>query len=146
MLFPVIITLSFSMDELVPLAMIALEGRFAPAGPMLQFEMVSLSLPGVVPVLKPTVPATVAKVEADEPRMAQFVSVLFEASAMNRIVLDPVVVPIVVLEMVSELPPVFRPSIVTLSAPFKLISGLPAAGAPVIVRAAPPVGEIVIVV
>jgi hypothetical protein len=131
------------MAELVPLAMIAFDGKFAPAGPMLQFETVSLSLPVVVPVLKITVPAMVASVEVDEPRMVVLVTVLFEASAMKRIVPDPVVVPIVVLESVSELPPVFKPLIVTLSAPFRSINGLPAAIAPEMVRAAPPAGEIV---
>ena len=41
----------------------------------------------------------------------------------------------VVLEIVSEFPAVFRPSIVTLSAPLRLINGLPVAVAPVTVRA-----------
>jgi hypothetical protein len=48
----------------------------------------------------------------------------------------------VVLAMVSELPPAFRPSMVTLSAPLKSISGEPATIAPEIVRAAPPDGLI----
>ena len=63
---------------------------------------------------------------------------------MNRIVDVPDVAETVVLAMVSELPPVLRPSMVTLSAPFRSISGEPAAIAPEIVRAAPPVGVIAI--
>src|SRR5947208_9509925 len=127
MLLPVIMTLSFSIVELVPLAIMAFEGRFVPAGPMLLLEIVLLSFPVVVPLLKMIVPAKVANVDVDEPSIEQFVTVLFVASAIKRIVPVPVVVPMVVLEMVRVLPPVFRPSIVTLSAPFKSINGLPAA-------------------
>src|SRR6059058_1080930 len=112
MLLPVIMALSFSIAELVPLAIIAFDGRFAPAGPILLLEIVLLSLPVVVPVLKMIVPATVANVDVDEPSIEQFVTVLFVASAIKRIVPLPAVVPIVVLESVSELPPVFRPLIV----------------------------------
>src|ERR1043166_1349135 len=96
MLFPVIISLSFSIDELVPLAIMAFDGRLAPAGPILQFEIVLLSLPVVVPVLKTIVPATVARVDVDDPNMVQLVTVLFVASAMKRIVQVPAVVPMVV--------------------------------------------------
>jgi hypothetical protein len=145
-LLPVIRALSFSMVELVPLPIIAFEGRFAPAGPILELETVLLSFPVVVPVLKRIVPAAVANVEVDEPSTVAFVTVLFEASAIKRIVLEPAVVPMVVLEIVSEFPPVFNPLIVTLSAPLRLINGLPAAIAPLIVLAAPPAGAIVIVV
>lgn len=143
MLLPVIMALSFSMVELVPLAIIAFDGRFAPAGPISLLEIVLLSFPVVVPVLKIIVPATVANVDVDEPSIEQLVTVLFEASAINRIVPVPTVVPMVVLEIVSELPPVFSPLMVTLSAPLRLINGLPAAGAPVMVRAKPPAGDIV---
>ncbi len=58
----------------------------------------------------------------------------------------PLVAETVVLAIVRELPPVFKPLIVTLSAPLKSIIGLPAVVAPDMVRAAPPVGEIVILV
>lgn len=139
-LLPVIRTVSFAMVELVPSAIITFEGRFVPAGPMLQLEIVLLSFPVVVPVLKSIVPAAVLNVEVDEPLIVAFVTVLFVASAIKRIVLVPAVVPIVVLEMVSELPPVFSPLMVTLSAPLRSINGRPAVGAPEIVRAAPPAG------
>ena len=46
-------------------------------------------------------------------------------------------------EILSEFPPELRPSIVTLSAPLRLMSGKPAVTAAEIVRADPPVGEIV---
>ena len=61
-------------------------------------------------------------------------TVLLVASAINRIVPVPAVAETVVLATVREFPPAFKPSIVTLSAPLKLISGLPAAVAPVTVR------------
>ena len=48
------------------------------------------------------------------------------------------------LEIVSALPPAFRPSIVALSAPLRLISAEPAIGAPEMVLAAPPTGLIAI--
>jgi hypothetical protein len=134
MLLPVIITLSFSTAELVPLAMIAFDGRFAPAGPILQLETVLLSFPVVEPVPKTMVPATVASDEVDEPRIVHLVTVLVEASAINRIVLVPAVAATEVLEIVSEDPATSWPSIVTLSAPLKSINGLPAI-APETVRA-----------
>ena len=68
-------------------------------------------------------------------------TVLLVAPPMKRIVEVPEVAETVVLAIVSELPPVFKPSIVTLSAPLRSISGLPAAIAPLIVRAAPPEGR-----
>ena len=52
----------------------------------------------------------------------------------------PAVAETVVLEMVSELPPEFKPSMVTLSAPLRSINGLPATIAPEIVLT--PVGVI----
>ena len=57
---------------------------------------------------------------------------------------NPVDVDAVMLEIVKEFPPAFRPSIVTLSAPFKSIIGCPAVVAAVIVLAAPPAGRIMI--
>src|SRR6185295_390608 len=131
-----------------PLPRIALLGRFAPAGPMLLFEMVLLSLPLAVTasVLKKMVPPLVATDDELDPWRLELVIVLLVAPPMNRIVAVPEVADAVVLAMVSELPPVLRPSMVTLSAPLRSISGDPAAIAPEIVRAAPPVGLIVIVV
>ena len=55
----------------------------------------------------------------------------------------PVEFETVVLEKVSELPPVFRPSIVTQSAPERFIRGLPAEMAHEIMREAPPSGLII---
>jgi hypothetical protein len=52
----------------------------------------------------------------------------------------PDVADAVVLEIVKELPPVFNPLKVALSAPFKFIKELPAVMAPEMVRAAPPLG------
>src|SRR5438046_351038 len=66
--------------------------------------------------------------------------VLFVASAIKRIVLDAVF-EVFVFAIVKELPPELRPSMVTLSAPFKSINGTPLASA-LIVRAAPPAGWI----
>src|SRR5437762_9411692 len=141
MLFPMMRILSFSIAAFVPLPMIALEGRLVPAGPMLLLEIVMLSFPVVAPAPTIMVPATVANVEAEDPRIVQLVTVLLVASAMKRIVPLPAVVPAVVFEIVSELPVVLSPLIVTLSAPLRSISGLPAVVAPVTVRA--PAGVIV---
>jgi hypothetical protein len=52
----------------------------------------------------------------------------------------PEVAETVVLSIVNELPPLFKPSTVTLSAPLKSIKGKPAVAAPEIVLAAPPAG------
>ncbi len=71
-----------------------------------------------------------------EPVIVQFVTVLFLASSINLIAF--VVAPVDVLEIVNEFPPVFKPSMVTLSAPLRLIK-LPDI-APVIVLDAPPEG------
>ena len=70
----------------------------------------------------------------------QFVIISFCAPLMRRIVLVPAVAETVVFESVSELPPAFSPLMLTFLAPFKLISGLPAAIAPATVRA--PLGSI----
>jgi hypothetical protein len=70
----------------------------------------------------------------------QLVIVFDDASETKRIVEVPEVADAVVFEIVKLLPPVFKPLMVTLSAPFKFISELPAVVAPVIVRAAPPTG------
>ena len=77
-----------------------------------------------------------------DPWMVELVMTLPVAPSMKRMVLVPEVAETVVFAIVSALPPVFRPSMVTLSAPFRSIRGEPAAIAPVIVRGAPPVGLI----
>ena len=125
-----------------PLQRIALLGRFAPAGPTLLLEIVLLSLPLAVTasVLKKIVAPLVATEALDEPCRLVLVMTLFVAPPMKRIVDVPLVADAVVLAMVSELPPLLRPSMVTLSAPLRSISGLPAAIAPLMVRAAPPAG------
>src|SRR5262245_38415158 len=109
------------------------KGRPEPAGPMLQLLMLLLSLPVLVPVLKNTTPAVVV-VEAAR---LTFCTMLLDASAMNRRALE---VPVAAFEIVSALPPVLRPSIVTLSAPFR--STRWPVTVPEIVRAAPPTGLI----
>src|SRR5581483_11498792 len=131
----------------VPTAEIALTGRFAPAGPMLFFEIRLLLLPTMlVPdagdVLKRIAPPAVPTATVDDPWMLEFFTMLFDAPLMKRIVLVPAVVPVFAFDRVSELPPVIKPSIVTLSAPFKSTSGV--ARFPEIVRAAPPLGAMVI--
>ena len=115
-------------------------GKFAPAGPRLLFEMVLPLLAPPVEVLSRMFPPAVPVVDVDDPKTEQFVTVLFCAPLMKRIVLVLAVAEAVVFEMVSELPPVLSPLMVTLSAPFKSINGLPATIAPETVRAAPPDG------
>src|SRR5213079_3735598 len=97
--------------DVLPSAKMALDGRLAPAGPMLHKETVLPSLPVVVPVLKMTVPPTLANAVVEDPRIVQPVTVLFVASAINRIVPVPAIAETVVLEMVREFPPVFKPFI-----------------------------------
>ena len=108
----------------------AFTGKLLPAGVMAQLEMVLLSFPVVVPVEKNIVPE-VAKVL--DPDIVQLVMVLLLASEIKRRVDVPAVADAVVLDSVNELPPVFKPLIVTLSAPFRLIKALPATVAPVMV-------------
>ena len=102
--------------------------------------MVLLSLPDVVPVEKNIFPPFVATAIVLEPKTVQFVIVLDVASAIKRIVDVTVVAETVVFEKVKLFPPVLSPSIVILSAPFKLINGEPAAIAPETVLAPPPAG------
>ena len=81
---------------------------------MALFEMVLLTLPVVAPTSKKTVP-NVMLVPA--PLMVQFVTTSFEVSARNRMVeVDAVLLELLI---VSELPPVLRPSMVTLFAPLR---------------------------
>ena len=104
--------------------------------------MLSLPFAVLASVLNRILPPLVVADPEKEPEIVALVTVLLVAPLMNRIVDVFEVDEAVVFEIVSELPPVLRPSIVTLSAPFKSIKGLPAVMAPEIVRAAPPVGEI----
>ena len=101
-------------------------------GPIKQLLIVLLSLPVAVPVSKNTVPpntvgATVVTPCAivAAPKTVQLVIKLLLASARKRIVPVPDVAKAAVLLMVSEFPPVFRPFMVTLSAPLRSISALP---------------------
>src|SRR5438477_857913 len=90
-----------------------LVGRFVPAGPMLLFEMVLPVLAPPVDVLIRIVPVATAALPVDEPSTEQFVTVSPEVPLMKRIVLVPAVGSAVVLEIVREFPPVFKPLIVT---------------------------------
>ena len=131
-----------------PFPKIAFVGRLAPAGPILLLEIVLLSFPFVVfaSVLKKIVAPFVATDDETEPCRFEFVMVLLVAPPIKRIVEVPDVEEAVVFAIVREFPPAFKPSIVTLSAPFKSIIGDPAVVAPVIVRAAPPTGLMLIAV
>ncbi len=104
---------------------------------MLQSETVLLLLPTVpvALVLNRILPPAVPNAAVDEPSTVHLVTVFPVASLINRTVLVPPVVETVVLEIVSEFPAVFRPSIVTLSAPLRSINGFAAVVAPVTVRA-----------
>ena len=131
----------------VPVKYTHLVGRLAPAGPMLQLEMVLLSLPVVVdPEPNQIFPPFVLGAMVQDPKTVQLVMVLLVASVRNAIVAVPEVADTVVLEIVRAFPPVFKPSKVTLSAPLRSTNVLPAVMAPVMVRAAPPVGLIVMAV
>jgi len=129
-------------EPVLPSAKIHFVGKLVPAGPILQYEIVLLSLPVVVPVLKKIFPPLVASVIVADPKIEQFVIVLPVASATNLIVEVPEVAAVLKLEMINEFPPVFKPLMVTLSAPLKLINGAPPT-VPEMVLAAPPLGWIV---
>src|SRR6218665_812246 len=141
MLLPVTIILSLVMVPDCPDEVIAIDG-VAPASPILLLVMVLLSLP-VVPVLleKRMVPETTVVAAVPAPSTVQLVIVLPLASLIKRIVEVPAVLPVPVFEMVSEFPPVFKPSNTTLSAPLRSIIATPAAIAPEIVL--PPAGVMV---
>ena len=111
-----------------------LVGRLAPAGPTLLFEMVLPLLAPAVDVLNRILPPATVVDDVDEPRTEQLVTVSFCAPLIKRMVLVPAVAETVVFEIVSELPPVLSPLMVTLSAPFKSINGLPATIAPEMLR------------
>ena len=125
-----------------PFIYMPLVERFAPDGPILQKEIVLLSLPLAVfaSVLKKILPPLVVTAALNAPFMVQLVITLLVAPPINLMVDVPDVAEAVVFSKVRELLPVFKPLNVTLSAPFKSINGEPAAIAPEIVLAAPPVG------
>ena len=81
-------------------------------------------------VLKKMLPPLVPTAALKAPFTEQFVIVFVVAPPINRMVQVPDVAEAVVFSNVSELPPVFNPLMVTLSAPFKSINGLPAVIAP----------------
>ncbi len=85
-------------------------------------------------------PQLILDAAVDDPSIVQLVIVLLDASFLNLIVQVPVVALAVVLAIIKLFPPVFKPSIITLSAPFKSINGEPAVIAPETVLVAPPVG------
>src|SRR4051794_34135258 len=74
-----------------PRDMTALVGKLAVAGPILLFETVLPLLAPLVEVPNRIVPPAVATGVADEPCTEQFVTVLFDAPLMKRIVLVPAV-------------------------------------------------------
>ena len=109
-----------SMAALVPVERIALIGRFDPADVIKLAVMVLPSLPVVVPVLKKIVPVVTA---VPEPAMVQFLTVLLLASLIKRSVLVPAATEALKLEMVRKLPLALKPSMMTLLAPLRLMSG-----------------------
>ena len=117
-----------------------LVGRLAPAGPIPLLEIALLLFAPPVEVLIRMLPPATVVLAVDEPSTVHLVMVLVCAPLMSRIVLVLAVAEAVVFAIVSELPPELRPSMVTLSAPFRSINGLPATIAPETVRAAPPEG------
>ena len=104
------------------------------------FDTMLLLLPPVALVLNSTVPVPTDGEPVAEPCKDVFFTVLAFAPLMKRTVLVPAVFEAVVLARVSALPPLFRPSMVTLAAPLRSTSGLPAAIAPLMLRAKPPSG------
>src|ERR1044072_1291223 len=95
---------------------------------MSQKETGLLSFPLVViaSVLKKILPPFVPTAAEKDPSTVQRVIVFAVAPPISLMVDVPDVPEAVVLEMVREFPPVFRPSKVTLSAPLRSISGDPA--------------------
>ena len=99
---------------------------------MLQLFIVLVMFPALIPLLKNSIPPVVA---VDEPLIVQYLTVLVEASSVKRIVEVPSVAEVLVLVMIRSLitPVAFTlPSMVTLSAPLRSISG--ASMLPVMVR------------
>ena len=84
-------------------------GKLAPAGPRLLLEIVLPLLAPPVDVLIRIFPPAVVVELVEEPSTEQFVIVSFCAPLMRRIVLVLAVADAVVLEIVREFPPLFRP-------------------------------------
>ncbi len=89
----------------------------------------------VVEVPKTMVPLGVPTPPIEDPRMVQLVTRLFCAPFAKNKVLVLVVGEAVVLVKVRELPPLFRPLMVTLSAPLKEMRAKPGLIAAEMVRA-----------
>ena len=102
----------------VPAEYIALVAKFAPADFIVFEEIVLPSLPVIVPVENEIVPEAAP---VPDPSIVQLVIVLLLASAINCMV--EAVAAVFVFLMVSELPPIFNPLIIILSAPFRFIRG-----------------------
>lgn len=141
----VILLLPIAVVVVEPLPYTPLLGKLVPEAVISQKEIVLLSFPlGVEPsVEKKILPPLVPTAIVDAPLMVQRVSKLLVAPLIYLIVDVPDVAETVVFSIVKLFPPLFNPSIVTLSAPFKSNSGEPAAIAPAIVLS-PPLGEMVI--
>src|SRR5665213_56318 len=120
----------------LPFESIALEGKFLPAGIIVLFEITLPSLPVVVPVENCIVPVLVVPV--DEPSMVQFFTTFNVASVLNLIVEVPATLLVLAFEISKEFPFIFKPLIITLSAPLRSTNGV--ARVPEIVLAAPPEG------
>ena len=111
--------------DVVPNAYTTFKGLLASAAQVISLLVIMLlSLPVVVAVLKNTIPA---EASVDEPFNVQYCTALLVASAIKRMVEVPAVATALVLEMVKllVLPSAFTlPSMVTLSAPLRLINGV----------------------
>ena len=119
MVFPL-----FSLPS-VPFEYIALMGRLASMALVMSLLSIVFALfPVPVPaVLKKMIPAAVS---VDDPFMVEYLTVLLQASLMKRMVEVPDVDNVLVLLMTRSfvLPVAFTlPSMVTLSAPFRSMSG-----------------------
>ena len=108
-----------------------------PVASIVQFAILLPSFPVAKPVLKCTTPSVE---EAPAPLIVEFNILLLEASLINLIVLPLAVTS--ELKIVKEAPPTFKPSMVTLSAPFNTTNE--PATAPEIVTAVAACGLIVI--
>ena len=111
----------------VPIIQTPLVGKLPEdsAEPISQFDITLLSLPVVVefPPINIVPPSAEGPVVA-EPKILQFLILLFLASLCNRIVEVPATDDVEVLEIVKPLA-IEIPSMVTLSAPLRSINGRP---------------------
>src|ERR1043166_587663 len=90
---------------LLPKPITHLLGKFGPAGPRLQNEMVLLLFPAPVLVWNRTFAVAVALLPVVDPRIEQFVTRSFWAPFTNRMVLVGAIADVLVFEKVSELSP-----------------------------------------